>query len=252
MKSKWSTGAYDQAFYRRQRDGALAAARRIIPILLRSYPVHSVCDLGCGVGSWLKAFDEFGISDIQGVDGDYVDRTMIEIPADRFRGHDLSKPLDLGRRFDLAVSLEVAEHLPPDAAPQFVATLVSLAPVVLFSAAIPFQGGRNHVNEQWQSFWANLFKQHNYVAIDCIRPEIWKDREIRVWYRQNCILYVYANTLKQHDTLLAEQKRRADNTLDIVHPDHYREESASRKSVGELAPIVIAALGKALRRRLTV
>ena len=64
---------------------------------------------------------------------------------------DLAQPLQIDRRFDLALSLEVAEHLPPECGSEFVQTLTDLSSVILFSAAIPFQGGTDHLNEQWPS-----------------------------------------------------------------------------------------------------
>ena len=120
---------YDKRFYEAQQDGSLTSARKIVPIVLSLVPARSVCDVGCGVGTWLKAFEENGVADIAGVDGDYVDRQMLKIPVERFRAHDLATPLSIDRRFDLALSLEVAEHIAPSAAANFVGNLVALAPV---------------------------------------------------------------------------------------------------------------------------
>ena len=91
---------------------------------------------------------------------------------------------------DLAICLEVAEHLTPAAGARLVKTLCSVAPVVLFSAAIPAQGGTNHINEQWQSHWADEFAAHGFDCFDPIRPEIWNDRDVFPWYRQNILLFV--------------------------------------------------------------
>jgi SAM-dependent methyltransferase len=132
---------YGPAFFDAHRDGARHSARAIVPLVLRLVRAGSVIDVGCGQGTWLAVFAEHGAADVTGVDGDSVDRDRLEIPADRFRGHDLARPLSVGRTFDLAVSLEVAEHLPAASADDFVASLAHLAPVVLFSAAAPYQGG---------------------------------------------------------------------------------------------------------------
>ena len=80
--------------------------------------------------------------------------------------------------------------MPPERGERFVADLVALAPVVLFSAAIPGQGGTDHINEQWQDYWARLFAKHDYVALDFLRLKFWNDSRIEWWYRQNIILYV--------------------------------------------------------------
>ena len=62
----------------------------------------------------------------------------------------------MGRRFDLALCLDVTEHLPRECADPLVTLLTSLAPVVAFSAAIPVQDSYNHVNCQWPAYWFRL------------------------------------------------------------------------------------------------
>src|SRR6185436_10775009 len=97
--------------------GARSSAQVIIPLVMELLPVQSVVDLGCGIGTWLSVFRERGACDFLGIDGDYVEIDQLEIPRECFWPHDLRQPLNLERRFDLAVSLEVAEHLPAEAAP---------------------------------------------------------------------------------------------------------------------------------------
>jgi SAM-dependent methyltransferase len=180
---------YDAAFYADQQDGSLSSADIVVPLVLSLFPVRSVVDIGCGIGGWLSAFHDHGVGDYLGFDGDYVPRDLLKIPASRFRPTDLQALHEVGRRFDLACCLEVAEHLPAACAEQLVHTLVQAAPVVLFSAAIPFQGGTDHINEQWQSYWRELFARHGYVAVDCIRPAVAGDRRVEPWYRQNTLVY---------------------------------------------------------------
>src|ERR1700730_5552918 len=146
------TEAYSKQFYDAQVDGALYAAGLIVPLLVESYRPQSVLDVGCGMGAWLKIFSEQGVSDYLGLDGAYVDRSKLYIPIQHFEACDLKNPPTLNRKFDLACCLEVAEHLAPESAPALIDYLVTQAPVVLFSAAIPGQPGTNHVNCQWQSY----------------------------------------------------------------------------------------------------
>jgi SAM-dependent methyltransferase len=184
MRLPYSTG-----FYERQQDGSLTSAQVVVPRLLELFSARSVVDVGCGVGTWLKAFADAGIEDYLGLDGAYVPHALLKIPSERFRATDIAQLTDVGRRFDLACSLEVAEHLPASSADSLVKALVAAAPVVLFSAAIPGQGGIDHVNEQWQSYWYERFKAHGYVAVDCIRPFVFNDARIEWWYRQNIVVY---------------------------------------------------------------
>lgn len=180
---------YSESFFIAQQDGSLHSAEVVVPVVLSLFDIKSVVDVGCGVGGWLSVFKRFGVDDILGMDGDYVPEYMLKIPTESFVPFDLQEPIVAQRRFDMACSLEVAEHLPEGCADQLVRGLVSLSRVVLFSAAIPGQGGTNHLNEQWQSYWARLFSNYGYVAIDCVRPAIYHDERVQPWYKQNLLVF---------------------------------------------------------------
>ncbi len=180
-----SESPYTREFYEAQQDGSLRSARRVLPLVIDLVRPRSVVDVGCGVGTWLRAAQECGVESVLGLDGDYGDRDALVISPRDFLAHDLSRPIELERTFDMAICLEVAEHLPSDAAPILVQSLVKLAPVILFSAAIPGQGGTHHVNEQWPEYWQNLFAKHGYRFCDPLRLAIWNDSEVEWWYAQN-------------------------------------------------------------------
>lgn len=143
---------YDKAFFDSQSDGAQASAAAVVPLVKRLLSPNSVLDVGCGPGTWVARWITEGVTDAIGVDGDYVDRSSLRIPAGQFVAADLEDPLHLGRTFDLVQSLEVAEHLDEVHADAFVASLARHGDTVLFSAALPGQGGAHHVNEQWPSY----------------------------------------------------------------------------------------------------
>lgn len=191
--SAWFRGdaaqLYSKEFFEDVYAGSAKSAAIVVPLALSLFPSHSVLDVGCGTGAWLKEFERCGIADYLGVDGDHVPRDLLKIPLDKFMPRDLTTLTQLGRRFDMACSLEVAEHLPEKFSEQFVFLLVKAAPVVLFSAAIPGQGGTDHLNEQWPSYWASLFAHHGYVSVDCIRPNIFYDDRVDWWYRQNVLVF---------------------------------------------------------------
>jgi SAM-dependent methyltransferase len=180
---------YDLAFYSRFERGSAASAEVIVPLLLSEFPAGSVVDVGCGLGTWLAVFERQGVRDLLGIDGGYVQPETLRIDPSRFRAVDLRRPPDLGRRFDIACSFEVAEHLPADCARDFVRLLTRAAPVVAFSAAVPNQGGVHHVNERPQSYWAGLFAAEGFVAIDPVRPAVRGDHRVEWWYRQNLLVY---------------------------------------------------------------
>lgn len=226
---------YDGSFQTMAAVGSADAARHIVGILQSVLSVTSVLDVGCARGTWLRAWRDSGVDDIVGVDGAYVDATRLDIPVACFQIHDLADPLAITRRFDLAQSLEVAEHLPKARAAGFVADLVALAPVVLFSAAPPGQGGEHHVNEQEPEWWRRLFAAHGYVAIDCVRPLLSRQPGIPAWYRYNLILYVHQDAL---DRLAPFARRfRVPDALPIpdVSPLPYR----LRKRAVRILPRVV-------------
>ena len=230
---------YSRKFFAHLREGSVGSARALVPIVLDIHPARSVVDVGCGVGGWVKAFAENGVSGI-GVDGAYVNREQILIPEDRFIAHDLNRELDVADlcrryggqahgRFDLAISLEVAEHLEPQRSDGLVRDLCALSDVVLFAAAVPFQGGAGHVNERWQSWWAQKFSENGYAPFDVLRRDIWGRRDIAWWYKQNTIFYVKRNSAP-HARFTARFGEPAGTAFDLVHPELFRGKVARLKN----------------------
>ena len=119
---------YSQEFYANRYANTVHSAQTILGILLdRIPPVHSAVDIGCGVGAWLSVLRDQGVEVVQGVDGPWVDQNLLAIPRDCFKQLDLSSAaVELPRRYDLAISLEVAEHLPAARAGEFVSSLTAL------------------------------------------------------------------------------------------------------------------------------
>lgn len=215
---------YTKDFYNQLHDYAQESAEVIVPLILKILHCNQVIDVGCGDGTWLKLFQENGVKEILGVDGSYVDENTLLIPKQNFIPYDLKAPLKIDKKFDLAMSLEVAEHLPEDCAELFVNSLVNLSSVVLFSAAIPHQGGDNHINEQWQDYWAEKFRKRDYVAIDYIRPKLWNNSKVAYWYRQNILLFIHSSYLENNHILEKKLKNfivENSTSLSVIHPVFY-------------------------------
>jgi len=168
-----------------------------LPIIIHLIKPKSIIDVGCGLGCWLSVAMEYGIKKCLGIDGEWIDKNMLEIPLQNFKVHDLRKPLTLKERFDLCICLEVAEHLPFRYSKTLVDSLTGLCPVILFSVAIPLQGGEGHVNERWPDYWASLFEKKRYVVVDYIRDKIWMDEDVEWWYAQNCLLFIDSKLLSR-------------------------------------------------------
>ena len=211
--------AYDENFYRAQKDGSFKSASVILPLVAEFIHPQTVVDVGCGVGTWLAFWKNIFNTEIYGLDGDYVDRAQLFIDEKNFYPTNLEERINLEKRFDLAMTLEVAEHLSPARADSFVEDLTKLSDVILFSAAVPDQGGTNHVNEQWQSYWAKKFSRFGYVAIDCIRPEVWAREDVAFWYRQNILIYAKSSELYRYPELQEFYLKHRDGIIyDAVHP----------------------------------
>ncbi len=210
---------YSAGFYQAQVEGSLQSAQVVVPHVLKLLAnVTSVLDVGCGTGAWLSVFKGYGIETVLGVDGGSVPEHHFLIEPREFVSHSLTEALELDQKFSLAMSLEVAEHLEDEYAEKFVSLLCAASDVVLFGAAIPGQGGHNHVNERWPSYWKAHFEAQGYEMLDIIRPAIWTDERIEWWYRQNTFLYVRKSCNDLIDKLRPNRGATA-LPVDIVHPD---------------------------------
>ncbi|MBC5841444.1 class I SAM-dependent methyltransferase [Flavobacterium sp. F-380] len=173
------------------------AAREMVPFIMDLVKPNSVVDVGCGTGTWLKVFEDNKIADFVGIDGAYVDKASLKIKLDSFVEHDLETFYTSSRNFDLVISLEVAEHLKEQSAEVFIKTLVGLGDTVIFSAAIPNQGGQNHLNEREPAYWISKFEKERYKCYDVLRPVFWDNEKVDCWYRQNILLFTKNTQLEQ-------------------------------------------------------
>ncbi|GAI03559.1 unnamed protein product, partial [marine sediment metagenome] len=195
-------------------DDSYMSAKQVIPIIIEQFKPNSIVDIGCGVGSWLKAWEELGIEDYLGIDGDYGDSSSLMIDEKKFMAVDLNTDFHIKDRYDLAECLEVAEHIPGSEAVNFIKKLTEFSDIIMFSAATPYQGGTNHYNENWLEYWAIIFSEFNYVPVDFIRKKIWNNNNIRFWYRQNLILFV-----KKEKASIFNNDPIFNSSLSVIHPE---------------------------------
>lgn len=235
---------YDPAFFAYTTASNDHSAQRIAQWFSQWLQPRSVADFGCAHGAWLHAWQQAGAAEVQGVDGDYVDRQALRIAEASFKAADLAQPIDLGRKYALVQSVEVAEHLPASAARTFVQTLCRHGDLVLFSAAPPGQGGEHHVNEQPYGYWRDLFAAQGYACYDCVRPVVAGDARVQPWYRYN--VFLYANAAAQLPAEVAQSRVPDGAAIADISPPAYK----LRKTLVRLLPPKLADVAARLKARL--
>lgn len=219
---------YSKSFYQRDYVRTQLSAEAVTTLLWQALSrdgleLRSVIDIGCGRGVWLDEFSKRGATRIKGRDGPWVLKANPLVSRDRFEPTDLSQSFCENQKYDLAMSLEVAEHLDEGRADVFVASLAGLSDTIMFSAAIGGQGGQHHVNEQPLSYWVAKFETHGFRMIDAIRPHVWNNSDVCWWYRQNIVFFA-----KDASPLLSTLKAlqaSAPPIVDLAHPQGFYEKA---------------------------
>jgi SAM-dependent methyltransferase len=219
------------------------SARKILGYIWPYLKPQSVLDVGCGVGTWLSISRELGASKVQGLEGSDLKPEQLKINANEFKRSNLVTPPILDTKYDLAINLEVAEHLPKDSAENFVKYLTQNSNAVLFSAAPPAQGGEGHINEQWPQYWTDLFRKNGFEVVDVIRSLIWNDDQVLAWYKQNTLLFVNKSEAADIKMQILNDHTVASDWHgnSVIHPDMWH---SSRRFRGLVRGVLEIASGK--------
>jgi len=217
---------YEKKFYRNQRADNMQSAREIVPIVLDflkcgENEVPSIIDLGCGSGNWLSVFKEKGCC-VKGVDFGNIPEDTLMIDQSEFVRHDFSKEYVDNKRYSLSMSLECAEHISEEGAHAMVKTLMKLSDVVLFSAAIPYQRGKGHINERYQSYWVDFFDRMGYQVFDVIRGQVWNNKNVRGFYAENMFLFVNREC-KEYAKFSEYINEHVLFPYDVIHPEIWEQ-----------------------------
>lgn len=246
---------YDQNWHSFYATRTHASATEVLSYLNGIFHPSSLLEIGCGHGGWAAVALELAVPDVVGVDGPWTDTAKLKIGLEKFVPHDLATPLSLGRKFNMVLTLEVAEHVKESAADQFVESCTNHADLVVFGAAIPLQGGFRHINEQWPSYWIRKFSDVGYEFYDLVRPKFWNNEKVEYFYRQNTLVFVNRKNEEVSGQAVDASRLCAESMpTDYVHPEKYLEVAGYRsidfRRLSKTAlPILISKIGGRLWRR---
>jgi len=153
-------GIYKGGFFKNRYKLAWRAPI-LVQSILKILAPRSVLDVGCAVGELVKEFTEQGVV-ARGLEGATTSVPFLLVPEKMVLFHDLRLPIVLNETFDLVVCFEVAEHIEPEYADQFLSNLRSFSSRILMSAAPPGQGGHHHVNCQPYQYWIDKMSVFGY------------------------------------------------------------------------------------------
>lgn len=165
------------------REGAKRSAAAVLPLVFDTLGTPSyMLDVGCGEGWWCAAAENLGVTTLG------ADKHLADLEGHLKWDAESGLPLPGGEtRWPLALCLETAEHLTPAAGDHLVAELCRVADGIVWSAAIPGQGGDGHINEQWPDYWSKRFNHHGFMLTDYWRLELWDHPDVEPWYAQNIL-----------------------------------------------------------------
>jgi SAM-dependent methyltransferase len=183
---------YHHDYYEQTVEGPAAKSAPIMAAsILEAFHPRTVIDVGCGTGALLDAFRHLSC-EVYGLE--YSDAALAfchkrQLPVRKF---DVTRDQIDGTRYDLAVSFEVAEHLPSWTAARYVDLLCRLSPLIVMSAATPGSGGTDHINERPHSYWIDRFEQRGYSFDQLNSTQLanqWKEARSAYWYSDNVLVF---------------------------------------------------------------
>ena len=185
------TEIYDEKYYERRLLNAVREDTNYMGnMLIREFNPNSIIDIGCGVGNLLEPFLANGIK-IKGIEGNPAAFEYAVVPKENLTQHDLREPYYPECEYDLAISIEVAEHLSKRFADTFVDTIARCSGTAVITAATPGQGGTHHVNEQPHEYWISKFEERNFL-FDEQKTKIFRrelDLETRTNIPENILVF---------------------------------------------------------------
>lgn len=161
--NRYSLSVYSEDFFDSNQEEGLSMTVWSVPLFQEVFKFKSLMDVGCATGHYLKTCIDAGITDVLGLEGSPEAMKKLMVDKKYVVMHDFRDPYTFDRKWDLAISIEVAEHIDGIYSDNYVKILTDSSDTVLITAAPPGQGGTAHVNEQPQEWWIAKFKTFGFV-----------------------------------------------------------------------------------------
>ena len=183
---------YNASYYEHVEDAAVASAPGIATTIVETFDPADLLDVGCGTGAMMEAIRDLGPS-VKGLEYSSAALELCKkrgLDVTRFDIENDSHPFP-DRRFDVVISMEVAEHLPASVADRYVNVLCQSSDHVVFTAATPGQGGQDHINEQPREYWLEKFDAREFTVQDDLTEtwrQKWRAGNVTHWYWKNLMV----------------------------------------------------------------
>lgn len=209
---------YSADFYSNMRSVSASSYAFLANWIFNYCSPKSAIDWGAGSGELLMDLHTNHQVQVKALEGDWVREIPTNLPKLHYEFRDLRFPLKLEEKFDIAICLEVAEHLEDEFAQTLIDGICSSSDLVFFSAAVPYQGGTNHVNEKWPIYWAKRFHKAGFVLSYDPREELWDNPEIADYYKQN--LLIFERSKSNRDMIIPRS---------LIHPSLWERKCRTHK-----------------------
>lgn len=205
---------------------------------------NSFLDIGGGAGSWCAAAKNLGVQRVRLVDACPPNQVIPELSQEEQVQANLEEGIPNQGQFDLVICIEVIEHLTDHAASRLIKQMTSFSNFILFSAAIPGQGGIGHISERLHEYWHNKFSQFKFDKYDVIRPMLISRSDISSIHRQN--LFIYAKKECSHS--LADLPQICDD-MELIRAEHlkslyHKEPIDLRTALGSIPNALKRSIGR--------
>jgi SAM-dependent methyltransferase len=183
---------YDKYYYERVVEPEIIRSAPIIAeSLVRDFNPQSVIDIGCGTGTLLLELKKRGVNTL-GLEYSQAGLENCRVKGLSVQHFNIESGKAIAEKADLAISTEVAEHLPAKCADKYVDILTSISNTVIVTAATPGQGGLDHVNEQPNEYWIGKFSQRDFQYQKEFTMQLrkeWQEKNTTDWYYSNVMVF---------------------------------------------------------------